>query len=153
MARESDLQNRRQFSFRLHDVEQTFRNLFRATHAGFAALRFGDPLGDVVARGVIQPVIPAPQRASFAQNALELIGDFCSPFFAVQFNLKTGDATFRSSRALLHPLVDQQNVPALPGGKQGSAERKPVNFAFHFNLATQPPALGCIKWHVDERPN
>ena len=100
MARESDLQNWRQFSFRLHDVEQAFRNLFRSTHAGFAALRFSDPLGDVVPRGVIQFVIPAPQRASFAKKTLARMrlsssGIFYGPFFAVEFNLKMGDASLR----------------------------------------------------------
>src|ERR1019366_9901043 len=90
MARESYLKNWWKFPFRLHDGEQAFRNLFRATHAGVGALRFSDPLGNVVARGVIQLVIPAPQRASFAENALELIGDFYRPFFAVQLTLKTG---------------------------------------------------------------
>ena len=98
MARESHLQNGRQFPFRLHDREQAFRNLFRAPHAGCGALRFGDPLGNVVARRVIQLVIPAPKRAiltrNAAENALELIGDGYGPFFAVEFNPKTGDAAF-----------------------------------------------------------
>lgn len=28
-------------------------------------------------------------------------------------------------------------------------EPRPVNFAFHFDLATQPTHLGCIEWYVD----
>src|SRR5208283_952289 len=152
MARESDLQDRRQLSFRLHDVEQTLRNLFRASHAGFSALRFADPLVNVAARGVIQFVIPTPKRAIFSENALELIGDFCSPFFAVQFNLKTGDAAFRGSRSLLHALVDEQNVPAVSRGKKRCAKRKSIDIAFYFDLTTQPPRFGCIEWYVDNDP-
>src|ERR1700726_4638040 len=59
MARKSYFEKGWQFPFRLQDGEQAFRNLFRATDARITALRFGDPLGDVVAGGVIQSVIPA----------------------------------------------------------------------------------------------
>src|SRR5260370_29180646 len=96
---------------------EAFRNLFRAPLAGCGALRFGDPLGDVVACGVIQLVIPAPKRAVFAENVLEFIGDGHGPFFAVEFDLKTGDAAFDRVRSLLHPLVDQQDMLALSSGK------------------------------------
>src|SRR2546429_3273819 len=106
MVRESYLQNGWQFPFRIHDVEQAFRNLFRATDARITALRFGDPLGDVGAGGVIQSVIPSAKRAIFTENALELVGDGDSPFFAVQFHLKTRNAAFDGSRSLLHPFVD-----------------------------------------------
>src|SRR6202521_6061629 len=70
MARESDLENGWQFPFRLHDGEQAFRNLFRATHASFGALGLGDPLRNVVAGGVIQSVIPAAKRGIFTENVL-----------------------------------------------------------------------------------
>ncbi len=152
MARESYLQNGGQFSFRIHHVEQAFRNLFRAAPARFGTLGIGDPLGNVVACGVIQFVIPAAKQAIFAENALELIGDGYGPFFAVEFHLETGNAAFDGSRSLLHSLVDQQNVPTLSGRKQRSTEREPVDFAFHFDLATRPPDFGCIERHVDNDP-
>src|SRR5882762_6240665 len=152
MARESYLKNGRQFLFRLHDVEQPLRNLFHTTNARFAALRFGGRLIIKKKGGVIQSVIPAAKRAIFVENALEFIGDGYGPFFAVQFHLKTGNASFDGSRSLLHPLINQQKVPALSGGKQRSAEGESVDFAFYFDLATQPPGLGCIERYADDDP-
>src|ERR1700730_15254667 len=152
MARESDLENGRQFPLRLHDGEQALRNLFRATHTRFAAFRFGDPLRNVAPTGVIQSVVPAASLAIFAENALELIRNVYGPFFAVQVHLEPGDAAFDGSRSLLHPLIDQQKVPALSSGKQRSAEGESVDFAFYFDLATQPPGLGGIERYADDDP-
>ena len=86
------------------------------------------------------------------ENALQLIGNRDRPFLVVEFDLKTGDTAFDGSRLLLHPLVDQQKVPALPRRKQRSAEYAPVDFAFDSNLTTQPPHLGCIERYVDNDP-
>src|SRR6266403_992738 len=152
MARESYLQNRWQFPFRIHDGEQAFRNLFRATDTSVGAFGFGDPLGDVVTGGVIQSVIPAAKRAIFTENALEFVGDGYGPFFAVQFHLKTSKAAFDRSRSLLHPFVNQQKMPALSGGKQRSAEGEPVDFAFYFDLAAQPPGLVGIERYANDDP-
>src|ERR1700674_261529 len=152
MARESDLENGRQFPLRIHDREQAFRNLFRATDACFAAFRFGDPLGDVAAGGMIQLVIPAAKRAIFAENALEFIRNGDGPLFAVEFHLESGNVAFDGSRSFLHPLVDQQKVPALSGGKERSAERESVDFAFYFDLAAQPPGFGCIERYANDDP-
>src|SRR5579859_806275 len=102
MARESDLQNGRQLSFRIHDGEEAFGNLFGATLAGRGAFRFADPLGDVVAGGVIQLVIPAPKRAGTAKNALEFRGDGYNPLVEVEFDLKMRNTAFRNSRSPLH---------------------------------------------------
>ncbi len=106
MVRKRPLQNRRQFLFRLHDREQAFRNLVRPALASFGALRFADPLGDVIASRVVQFVILPAKCAIFAKNVLELIGNDYRPFFAVEFNLETSNTSLRGSRSLLHPLVD-----------------------------------------------
>src|SRR5437879_1858806 len=152
MARESYPQNGRQLLFRLHDGKQAFRNLFRATDAYFAALRFGHPLGNVIAGGVIQSLIPATKRPIFVENALELIRNGYGPFFTVQLHLKMGNAALDGPRSLLHPLVDKQKVPALSGGKQRGTEGEPVNFAFYFDLAAQPPGLVGIERYANDDP-
>ena|ERR1700677_18290 len=138
--------------FRFHDIEQTFRNLFRPTRARFGAFRFGDPLGNIIASGVIQSVVPAEKGAIFAQNRLELAGRCDGAFLGVEFDLETHRAAFEGLRTLLHAFVDQQKMAALPSRKQRGTEGESVNFALDPDLATQPPDAGCIERYVDNDP-
>ena len=112
MARKRYLQDRWQLSFRLHNIEQALRQLFGTTNACDCAFRFINPLCDVVARRVIESVIPALQRATSAaeiisNNTLQFNGHSHGAFFAIELKLKAGDTALVSACSLLHALVDQ----------------------------------------------
>jgi hypothetical protein len=83
--------------------------------------------------------------AILVENAPDLFGDGNRALFPVELHLETGDASFDGPRSPLHPLVDQQKVPAIAGGKQRGAEREAIDFAFDFDLASQPPDFGGIE--------
>src|SRR4029077_11609342 len=54
--------------------------------------------------------------------------------------------------ALLHALVDQQNVPAPTRGKERSAKREAVDFAPYTQLPAGPPHSADIKGDANNGP-
>jgi len=68
VARESCLQDRRQFVLCVHNRDQALSHLFGAPDAGLRALDLDNPLANLAASGVVQFLEPSPQVGIFLEE-------------------------------------------------------------------------------------
>jgi len=121
-----------------HHVHQAFAICSARRTRASAPFGSGDPFRNVGARGVVQPDIPTMKPAILVWNAPISSGmEPCA--LPCRLHLWNGRTLPRRPALPLHPLVDQQKVPAIAWEQRG-AEREAIDFAFAL-IWLQPPDL------------
>src|SRR5712692_152547 len=152
IAREGYLQNRRKLVLCLHDREQALGHLLGTPDASLLALDLQNPLADFAACGVVQLLEPSTEVGIFLEEALKFRGNDSDAFFKIRLKTKLRGHALAHVAALLHALVDQQNVPATASRKERSAKCEAVDFTFHAQLTASPPDLPNIKRDANNGP-
>ena len=143
---------RRQFRFRFHRRQQPLGKLPGAAIAGFGALHFLDPVGDVVPRRVIQRAVPAQQSALLGEDAQQFGRDGGGALPGVGFQAELRRGAGARPPTGLHALVHQQDVRATARGEQRAAEREAVDVALHFQLGARSPDFRDVERDARHHP-